>query len=296
MNARELAQALGGKRAGSCWMARCPAHDDREPSLAIRDGAHGRMLIRCHAGCGQTDVIAALRRRGLWEVSIAKPRFSGAMPSHEKERTQRSAAAIRIWNDCRCTCGTIIESYLVSRGLVVPATPRLRFHPGMKHPTGGTWPVMVALVTDVNDEPVGIHRTFLGPDGSGKAPVSPTRMSLGPIRGGAVRLAPVAERLAVGEGVETVLSVMQSTGLSGWAALSTSGMKTLVLPDRVKEVVVLADADPPGEAAAREASARWSREGRRVRIARPSNGCKDFNDALRIAADGRALRHDRLCG
>jgi putative DNA primase/helicase len=45
------------------------------------------------------------------------------------------------------------------------------------------------------------------------------------------------------------------------------------------EVIVLADGDDPGEAAARDAALRWSYEGRHVRIARPPQGL-DFNDVL----------------
>ena len=66
MNAETIAKALGGRKAGGGWMARCPAHDDREPSLSIRDADDGKVLVRCHAGCDQEQVIAALRSRGLW--------------------------------------------------------------------------------------------------------------------------------------------------------------------------------------------------------------------------------------
>ena len=37
-------------------MARCPAHDDRKPSLSIRDADDGKVLVRCHAGCDQARV------------------------------------------------------------------------------------------------------------------------------------------------------------------------------------------------------------------------------------------------
>lgn len=47
-------------------MAKCPAHDDRNPSLSIRE-ADGKVLFYCHAGCAQRDVIEALKARGLWE-------------------------------------------------------------------------------------------------------------------------------------------------------------------------------------------------------------------------------------
>jgi hypothetical protein len=51
----------------------------------------------------------------------------------------------------------------------------------------------------------------------------------------------------------------------------------------VRNVIVLADGDDPGEAAARDCGRRWKREGRRVRIARPPQGT-DFADMLVGAA------------
>ncbi len=111
-------------------------------------------------------------------------------------------------------------------------------------------------------------------------------MMLGPCRGGAVRLAPAAELLMVGEGIETCLAAMQATRQPAWAALSTSGLRSLDLPPEVREVVVLADGDQAGEAAARDAALRWKRQGRRTRIARPPQGL-DFNDLLL----GRAPQH-----
>lgn len=173
-----------------------------------------------------------------------------------------------------------------SRGLTLPLPSALRFHVGLKHWSGGTWPAMVALVTrGTGDVPLAIHRTFLARDGCGKAPIEPARMMLGSCRGGAVRLGDAGSGLMVGEGIETSLSGMQATGRPAWAALSTSGLRALDLPDTVREVIVLADGDHPGEAAARDCAHRWKREGRSVRIARPPRG-NDFNDLLL----GRALR------
>jgi hypothetical protein len=95
-----------------------------------------------------------------------------------------------------------------------------------------------------------------------------------------VRLAPATDTLMVGEGIETCLAAMSApTGMPAWAALSTSGLRTLQLPDGVRDVIILADGDDPGEAAARHAAARWKREERRVRIAQPPPGL-DFNDGL----------------
>src|SRR5947209_4356302 len=70
MTAEAIAKALGGRRVGVAWIARCPAHDDRKPSLSIRDNNDGKVLVRCHAGCDQTQVVEELRSRGLWHGKI----------------------------------------------------------------------------------------------------------------------------------------------------------------------------------------------------------------------------------
>ena len=116
-------------------------------------------------------------------------------------------------------------------------------------------------------------------DGRNKVPVEPAKMMLGPCRGGAVHLADPGDLLMIGEGIETCLAAMQATGYAAWAALSTSGLRSLELPSAIRNLIVLADGDDPGEAAAQDCARRWRREGRRVRIARPPQGM-DFNDLL----------------
>jgi AAA domain-containing protein len=64
-DAEAIARALGGRRNGSGWRARCPAHNDHDPSLDITE-KNGTVLLVCRAGCGQGAVLDALRRRGLW--------------------------------------------------------------------------------------------------------------------------------------------------------------------------------------------------------------------------------------
>ena len=138
---------------------------------------------------------------------------------------KRSEVALAIWRSATSAGGTLVEAYLASRGLHFPTPSTLRFHAGLKHPSGGVWPAMVALVTrGADDTPLAIHRTFLARDGGGKAPVDPQKMMLGPCRGGAVRLAEPGDVLMVGEGIETCLAAMQATGHPAWAALSTSGL------------------------------------------------------------------------
>jgi putative DNA primase/helicase len=217
-----------------------------------------------------------------------RPRLPARRPAARKvgrqpdqDNARRSQKALSVWRDTAPAPGTPVEAYLRSRELRLPKpSPMLRFHGGLKHPSGGRWPAMVALVTRGSDgAPLAIHRTFLAVDGAEKAPVDPAKMMFGPCRGGAVRLADPSDVLMIGEGIETCLAAMQATGHPAWAALSTSGLRALDLPTEVHNVIVLADGDDAGEAAARDCAWRWMREGRRVRIARPPRGT-DFNDML----------------
>jgi hypothetical protein len=282
---RAVACALGGRKSGAGWIARCPAHDDRRPSLSIRDGDDGKLLVHCHAGCGQEDVIAALRARGLWREHLSRSilRRAHCAPvttGPDQDSSSRTRSALATWQSAIPAQRTIVAAYLASRGIDLPVPDVLRFHAGLNHRSGGIWPTMVALVTNGTDgTPLAIHRTFLARDGAGKAPIQPQKMMLGPCSGGAVRLAQPGHVLMVGEGIETCLAAMQATGHPAWAALSTSGLRCLNLPKDVRDVIVLADGDDPGEAAAQDCALRWKREGRRVRIARPPQGM-DFNDML----------------
>jgi len=188
--------------------------------------------------------------------------------------------ALAIWQSATPAPGTPVAAYLASRGIHLPPSDALRFHAGLRHPSGRFWPAMVGLVTNgIDGAPIAVHRTFLARDGGGKAPVDSPKMMLGPCRGGAVRLGELGEVLMIGEGIETCLAAMQASGHPAWAALSTSGLRALDLPKDVRDVIVLADGDEAGEAAARDCALRWKRQGRRVRIARPPQGM-DFNDML----------------
>ena len=187
-------RSVGAKWASAGWRA-VPAHDDRQPSLSIRDGEDGKVLVHCHAGCDQRRVIASLRDRAPLGPQPGRAGFcasqnaSSPSASATKANVKRSEAALAIWQSTKPASGTPVETYLASRGLLLPPPPTLRFHAGLKHPSGGIWPAMVALVTRGDDgTPLAIHRTFLARDGFGKAPVDPPKMMLGPCRGGAVRL------------------------------------------------------------------------------------------------------------
>jgi putative DNA primase/helicase len=98
MTAETIAKALGGHRAGASWMARCPVHDDRVPSLSISSGKDDKVLVRCHAGCEQRNVITALVDRGLWDAAgksagrfahRRRNRIAAEPDSDAKARTER---------------------------------------------------------------------------------------------------------------------------------------------------------------------------------------------------------------
>jgi hypothetical protein len=99
---RRAANDNDGRRAGGTWMARCPEHDDRVPSLAITHARDSKVLVRCHAGCNQQDVIAALRARGVWDAGEQCPIRFSRNPDREPPReadsdvTKRTEAALAI--------------------------------------------------------------------------------------------------------------------------------------------------------------------------------------------------------
>ena len=287
MTARGIASALGNaRRAGQWWRCVCPVHGSRTGhslSLALRDHPRG-LAVHCHAGCSRDDVIAELRRRGL----IAGRRDGARLAptpigrDHGDNTAQRIAWVWRIWNRARDARATPAERYLARRGIVMPMPASLRWEPRCWHPdTRADLPAMIGAVLDVEGRLVAVHRTYLARDDRGRWHRR-DRASLGPVGGGAVRLAPAAETLMVGEGVETCLAAMQATEQPVWAALSTSGMTALVLPWIVRTVVILADHDHngAGERAARNAAQRWLAEGRQVRIATPLDPGNDMADVL----------------
>jgi putative DNA primase/helicase len=182
--------------------------------------------------------------------------------------------------------GTVAEAYLWGRGITCPVTGDLQFHPNLKHwESGVVYPAIVAIVRNQEGEQVAIHRTWLNGDGGGKAPIEKPRMMLGPVVGGAVRLADVGSDNVVGvaEGIETALSTMAACpSLPVWAALSANGLERVVLPPEIQSVVILADNDVSGVGlrAAEALAERLVAEERGVRIAMPPEIGDDFNDLL----------------
>ena len=143
------------------------------------------------------------------------------------------------------------------------------------------WPTMVAGVQNAEGRLCAIHRTWLAINGSGKAPVPPNseKKSLGPVGGGAVRLALAAETVALAEGVEDALAILQMTGTPAWAVIGTSGFTSVELPRHIRRVILAPDGDEAGDKVIDPAARRLVRAGIEVRVVRPPRGV-DWCDIL----------------
>src|ERR1041384_1752827 len=86
INTEYIARALGGRRCGRGWIAKCPAHDDKTPSLSIREGDRVPVIVCCFRGCLQADIIDALRARGLWPE---KPRDAWTPADRQRWAAER---------------------------------------------------------------------------------------------------------------------------------------------------------------------------------------------------------------
>lgn len=69
------------------WLARCPAHEDRSPSLSLREVDDGRVLLHCFGGCQMSDVLCALGLSvaDLFEKALAHslPRTHSTIPARD---------------------------------------------------------------------------------------------------------------------------------------------------------------------------------------------------------------------
>ncbi|HEX4736701.1 MAG TPA: toprim domain-containing protein [Allosphingosinicella sp.] len=248
---RAIVERLGGRWSGEGGLCRCPAHDDRSPSLSVRVG-RSRLLFHCFAGCDTADVLAALRLAGLGgKAAAASPATSSLRSS------PASTAALRLWGGAHPVAGTHAERYLRSRGLTI-GSAELRYHPRTPHGPQPFTRFRPALVAAVRDETglVGVHRTFLDTGNARLASVPEPKCGLGRFGRGAVRLGGIAERMGLAEGIETALSASILFGVPCWATLGTERFRHVSLPGEVRELLLFLDNDAGGhraETLAREA-------------------------------------------
>jgi putative DNA primase/helicase len=290
-------------RRGREFVGLCPFHRERTPSFTVTDdkqffhcfgcGAHGDVfsfVARIYDVDFRTAVETIATGLGSQISAVPPPaaRLDTSRRSDNEERNRR--LAWRLWAAALDPRGTPVERYLHHRGLELPSMPVLRWAPSCWHPSGIYLPAMVGVVLNVDGEPIAVHRTFLRPDGSGKADILPQRASLGPIAGGAVRLHEFRSGapLIIAEGIESALAMSELTRWPAWAGLSASGVERLKLPPDARDIVIAVDRDRngTGERSARRAGGRWFAEGRRVRLIIPDRIGADADDLLRKTHHG----------
>jgi phage/plasmid primase-like uncharacterized protein len=267
-----LAASLGLKRgADGCFRGTCPSCN------------YGKTftLAEEHEGKPATAWCAVCRdEHGLQRV------LSGLGADAVEVRPQTSdntKAALKIWSEAKAAADSVVERYLRGRKIALELPADVRLVADLLHgPTGLRTPAMVAAVRDVSGNVVAVHRTYLSEDGH-KADFGdePSKMTLGPIGGCAVRLASPGPVLWIAEGIETALSVMQLTGKPCWAGISCGGIRQFQLPldAGVQRVCIAADGDKAGRDAARAAVKQFTRTGIDARFYVAPEG-QDFNDVL----------------
>jgi putative DNA primase/helicase len=273
---QRLVERLGGRWGSDGGMCRCPAHDDRIPSLSVRPG-RTRLLLHCFAGCAASAILRSLEADRLLEPGAAsEPRseFASARRAHD-------AAALRLWDDARSIEGTPAEAYLELRGISARSA-QLRYHssaPFGPRPLTELRPALLAAVRDQSGL-VAVHRSFIDPGTFGLAPVSNPRRGLGRFGSGAVRLGGISARLGLAEGIETALSATALFGVPCWATLGTERFGRIALPPEVCELVLFLDHDCGGRRAERLARETFGHIPR-LKALYPERAGEDWNDVLR---------------
>lgn len=145
--------------------------------------------------------------------------------------------------------GDLAHRYLSSRNLEELSYPKtLRFAPKMRDGEGGIRPALAALVGVYGEAKFStIHRTFLKPDGSGKAEMeSPRKLMPGSLPDGAcVVLSDYqpGQILGIAEGIETAMSASNRFGLPVWAAINATMLSKWQPPEGCEEVLIFGDND-----------------------------------------------------
>lgn len=149
----------------------------------------------------------------------------------------------------------------------------------MARPKLGPDRPVIAAVTDLDGRITGAHRTWLAPDGSGKAPVDPPRKAMGDLLGHAVRFGDVQNVMAAGEGIETILSLRQALPTMPMvSALSAGHLAAILFPPHLRRLYIVRDNDPAGDSARDSLVDRAHEAGIEAITLSPMMG--DFNEDL----------------
>jgi putative DNA primase/helicase len=301
----QLAQALGGEVTGRQVLCPGPGHSPRDRSLCIRftAGAPDGFIVHSFSGDDPLACKDYVRNKlGLppWQPGDEQDRrihpskvrdwdrATVDVQAEDRERTEddllRIKRAIRIWDEARDPRGTLAETYLRSRRLILAdelASTVLRFHPRCPWRNENTSrtdrvPALIAAFRSIDDDSItAIHRIALNADGTKIG-----RRMLGVVQRAAVKLDPdINNEIAVGEGVETCMAARQLGYQPAWALGSVGMISFFPVLDGVQRLRLLAETGEASAAAIRLCGTRWYRAGRRVQIIRPSIG-SDLNDEL----------------
>ena len=278
--ARQICEKFYGYWKNNKGMCCCPAHEDNTPSLGVSIGRNA-ILFHCFAGCPQKEVLAGFERQGVPAHSL----FSGSsipIPAASPKEIKPSANAQRLWRQAQRLQGTIARTYLETR-LISVTSPELRFLE--RTPLGPEGhvrflPAMLAAVRTDADI-MAIHRTFLLPNGSGKADFVKPKRALGSLCTGAVRLfAPKNGVLGLAEGTESAMSATQLTGIPTWVTLGNERFGIVTIPESVKQLYLFVDHDAGGDLAEAKAREHFYMLGRSIIARRPGRRGDDWNNEL----------------
>ncbi len=240
---------------------------------------------------GMSSVWTAQRRELITPAErsdIARKLAQAEAQREAQQRQQRADNAQR--NAARwaetipVTDGDPVWLYLRRRGLAGPVPQHLRLHASLTYWDGGdrgAWPAMVAPLIRPDGVMLALHRTYLTADGD-KAPV-PTVKKLtrtaGPLAGACIPLHdPQHGAIGIAEGIETAQAAHLASGLPTVAAYCAGNLAAYTWPLGVNRIVVFADADPAGAAAAQTLKARALRAGLSVILMTPTTPGADWCD------------------
>jgi hypothetical protein len=262
-------------------------------------GEHGDLLDIIRESLGLIDFADIAEEARIFLSLPPDPEPAPQQHARTPAPSGSAEAARRLIAMCQPIGGTIVEAYLRGRGITaLRGCGSLRFHPRCyyrpdEHSPTETWPAMVATVTDLSERITGAHRTWLAPDGSGKAPIDIQRKAMGDLLGHAVRFGLSGDVLAAGEGIESVLSAREvMPGMSAAAALSAAHLAAILFPDTLRRLYILRDADPAGDGARDSLIERANAVGVEAIALSPMLG--DFNEDLRTYGRDALMAHIRV--
>lgn len=275
---RRLVELHGGSYHGTYVSLPGPGHSRKDRSLAVKEGAEGRLVFYSHAGDSDRDCMAYLGISG--STPLASLKIAARAPQGA-ERTEKLQFCAKLWREAKPMSDDPGAWYLYETRGVDFASPHLRYHP--KVPTGyrsdTTSPGILGFVTDQYDRACGLHATLIESDGSGKR----KRLMYGFMQGASVRLAEPGSLGIIGlcEGIETSLAFADVQRVPTWAALSAGGIKGFEPPRGIRRIIVGADNDDRGTSlkAARDLALRLNRRCDVVIMTAPSG--RDWNDVVR---------------